>query len=254
MSATGTKEKRTKIDSLRPPREIVSNTKARRAWLATELAKVQATPNRDGKIVGTGSYQEVSVYEVIQVAGRLRHRGICQFCGHSQVVENGELVLHGYKRPGDGATIGRCPAAGHKPLNVEKSLTEQWSAQADADLAKATQRMIDATAAERAAMDAKYGAEGNSEKDAQSFRPQPPRVNRNERLWTESDKDAVARHKSALKVWRANFPLTATLEAAKDELSNANQHAWRCKMDAEHFRKLLDSGTFGTALEAEVVA
>jgi hypothetical protein len=69
---TGTLTRTKKIDTLYPPREIVDNTKARRAWLADKAAEINALPNRSAKIVGTGSYQSVSVYEVTTVEGRVR--------------------------------------------------------------------------------------------------------------------------------------------------------------------------------------
>jgi hypothetical protein len=64
MTNTATKTKRTKIADLRPPREIRENTKARREWLAAQCAEMNAAPNTEAKIVGTGSYQSVSVYRV----------------------------------------------------------------------------------------------------------------------------------------------------------------------------------------------
>jgi hypothetical protein len=100
MSATITK--RRKIESIRPPADIRDNTKTRRAWLAAKAAEVNAIPAREAKIVGVGSYQEVSVWAVETKAPlRIQLRGTCQGCGHVQACgEPGavtRIAKHGYQ-------------------------------------------------------------------------------------------------------------------------------------------------------------
>lgn len=118
MTKTAQLEKRTKIEEAHPPREIRENTKARRAWLAAKLKEVNATPERAGKIVGAGSYQCVSVYKIETTEARIQLRGVCQGCGGSVAIENGVTSKHGYKRPGDGSTYGRCAGQRYAPANV----------------------------------------------------------------------------------------------------------------------------------------
>src|SRR5688572_15711949 len=44
--------------------------------------------------------------------------GECQVCGQFQVVKKSLMVLHGYKRPGDGQIDGRCPGENHVPFEL----------------------------------------------------------------------------------------------------------------------------------------
>lgn len=47
-----------------------------------------------------------------------RYVGTCGFCGKEQRVQDNQLVLHGYKRPGHGYTEGRCPGVGNPPYEL----------------------------------------------------------------------------------------------------------------------------------------
>lgn len=53
------------------------------------------------------------------------HRGHCQACGRIQAIDNGLAVLakHGYTVP-NGYFIGACVGGEHKPLEVERTLTD----------------------------------------------------------------------------------------------------------------------------------
>lgn len=44
--------------------------------------------------------------------------GTCQFCFAKQMLHKDKLVLHGYKRPGHGYTIGRCPGVDELPYQL----------------------------------------------------------------------------------------------------------------------------------------
>lgn len=55
---------------------------------------------------------------------KTRHVGFCGFCWSSQKVQNGKLVLHGYKRPGTGFTEGRCPGVGLNPYEISPKTAE----------------------------------------------------------------------------------------------------------------------------------
>lgn len=47
-----------------------------------------------------------------------RQVGTCGFCGKEFRVQQDKLVLHGYKRPGTGETVGRCPGANLAPYEL----------------------------------------------------------------------------------------------------------------------------------------
>jgi hypothetical protein len=47
-----------------------------------------------------------------------RQVGECQICEHTQKLQGGRLVLHGYKRPGEGHVYGDCPGTGAEPYEV----------------------------------------------------------------------------------------------------------------------------------------
>ena len=111
-----TKTKRTPLPALRPPMEIRDNTKARRAWLAEQLASLPK--GIEGRITQQGSYQQLSRWTVTEVTARLRHRGTCQICGGSQVHDGG-IALHGYRRPKWGYVIGRCEGTHLLPAELD---------------------------------------------------------------------------------------------------------------------------------------
>jgi hypothetical protein len=113
---------RKKVETVYPPKEIRDDTKARRSWLAAEADRINLEPSREAKIVGTGSYQSISVYKVLEVEARIQMRGTCQCCGSSVAVADGITSLHGYRRPGDGYTVGKCFGAKHAPANYDLSL------------------------------------------------------------------------------------------------------------------------------------
>jgi hypothetical protein len=50
-------------------------------------------------------------------------RGTCQVCGRQQSIgTDGLMVLHGYTRPGDGYTVGRCYDVGTKPFELDRDV------------------------------------------------------------------------------------------------------------------------------------
>jgi hypothetical protein len=251
----GTKTKRTKIDELHPPREIrdmaygKAATQARRDWLNAQLATVLATPNRDGKIVGTGSYQYVAVYEVVEVEGRVRMRGVCQCCGGEQVVENGEIVLHGYRRPGYGYTVGRCIGVRRKPLQVENTLTIELRDGCAATLADAQKKRATFEKSLKAAKDALYLNDDfdRIEPDAISTKPRAPHGRK------PSDEE-IAKYEAALRDWSTRNPRTAKYDRLDVAVRTIEQEIWQMEGELRHFEKLLSSGVHGSPLKQEVVA
>lgn len=259
MTKTATKTKLRKLASVRPPVEIRDNTKVRRQWLADRLAEIQAEPNRVAKIVGGGSYQEIRVWEVSQVEGRLRQRGACQFCGHSQVVQGNRLVLHGYTRPGDGYVWGRCPGVDLAPLNTSKVHTEMWLAQAKETLTTAKINAAEAEHNNKLASAAFYTDENAEMRKAANqeypSKPSKATVWRARRMYeqdiTEEQRKA---YEAAREQWAAKFPVAATYYDSKVAYQRAEKELWGAKETVRHFQFLIDAKIFGKKLTEEVVA
>lgn len=241
-----TKTRKTKVETLLPPREIREITKARREWLAAKMAEVNARPGFEAKIVGNGSYQSVSVYSVTEVAGRLRHRGHCQFCGNSQVVQDGVMVLHGYTRPGDGYIFNECPCVGRAPLEVSQVLTEDYLKDARGTLAMIEKKLAKAKADHSAALEAKYPRDKEVEPKGYSERPHGVR-----RLATEEE---VKTYRAAVAAWAKRFPITNALESASHREAELNTSSWQARQQVQHFETLLARKLLGKDLIAEVVA
>ena len=118
-----------------PPADIRGDTKARRAWLAQRLGELAEQADLEVRIVGTGSYQRISVRRLEKVPARIQYRGTCQVCCGSVAIDpdTGLTSMHGYERPGHGYIVGQCPAAQQKPANVDLTITHRFRAQAEAD-------------------------------------------------------------------------------------------------------------------------
>jgi hypothetical protein len=112
-----------KIGESHPPRDIRENTKARREWLAAEHERLQYE-GKVAKIVGTGSYQHISIYKETNAPGRIQQRGTCQVCGGSHALDGTLIVLHGYERPGLGWINGRCSGVDSLPAEWSNTLTK----------------------------------------------------------------------------------------------------------------------------------
>jgi hypothetical protein len=52
--------------------------------------------------------------------------GTCAICDSSQVVRNGVMVAHGYRRPGVGYLIGECFGVGRKPYEVSNAACVEY--------------------------------------------------------------------------------------------------------------------------------
>lgn len=256
-----TKTKTKKIDTLRPPQDIRENTKARRAWLAAKAAEINGGVVEGGtlaaKIVGQGSYQEISVYVVSTVEARERLRGVCQCCGNEQVVqgEPGVLVLHGYKRPGDGQTFGRCPGTGKAPLNDSSDWTRTWYLAASTDFERAKEEYDAASTALRAAQSAMYDSGemhvgDRLECTSQREMPRSPKpISYRQPVTAEQ----IQEYRDALAAWAVKFPLTKALLDAQTVQRDADNQMRRAHSAQTHFNRLLNSGIKGTPLTVEVV-
>lgn len=113
-----------KIGESHPPRDIRENTKARREWLAAEHDQL-FMEGKIAKIVGTGSYQHISIYKETDSPGRIQQRGTCQVCGGLHALNGMFIVLHGYERPGLGWLNGRCGGVDNSPAERDVTLTQR---------------------------------------------------------------------------------------------------------------------------------
>jgi hypothetical protein len=57
-----------------------------------------------------------------------RYIGQCQICEGDQKLYNGQMVHHGYRRPGCGEIIGDCPGVGHAPYEASCECVKQYKA------------------------------------------------------------------------------------------------------------------------------
>jgi hypothetical protein len=248
------KTKKAKTASHRPPSEIRDNTKLRRAWLAEKLAEISAKPNTEAKIVGVGSYQEVSEWTVTQVEGRLRHRGVCQVCGREQVVDEttGKLVLHGYKRPGYGSIHSECPGIGELSLNVSDKITQ--------DILRSLQLQQRAGEKEMVLLEeiydkmsrAKHPRSGKQIEDgawADIPEKRPVRGGK----YTSEALEAAKWDRAAMIVWANEWPITAAYRTAQRARDEHRSHMYRLASGISFYTDLLARKITGTPLREEVV-
>ena len=212
---TTTKQKTTKRCEIHPPRDIRENLGARRAWLAAEADRLSTQPNAVVKVVGSGSYQHLVVYDVITVEARLQRRGTCQYCGGQQAVVSWRIALHGYTRPGDGWVTGRCPGTGEEPAEVS------------VDKAR---RFIDW---------ALYGAEENE----RELRPLTVKMQENDELLDYGSGRLVPRRKLVVGVANADGPVAARRLKGISEATAAEARAlrfWELTRQTEALRQQAD--------------
>ena len=94
-----------------------------RKWLtmydAEQLMREEGLREAVSQVLGLPSYEEEQAdKKMYGVANDLSNAGTCPCCFSVQKLDDGVMVLHGYQRPGDGYTHGRCYGVGRKPLEV----------------------------------------------------------------------------------------------------------------------------------------
>lgn len=223
-------------------------TKLRKAWLAETLATVSAKPNTEAKIVGGGSYAHVAEYTITDKTGRTRLRGTCQWCDCAQVVEDGVMVLHGYRRPGDGYTVGRCPAVGQPSLHTHKDITVKAHEQYAAETVERAAVLKKADAALKA-FTAKHG---DWQSGDYSF-PDAHRFEIGKREFGKAREIDTVKYEAAIKAWRTEHPLSAKKRDLAEKLSDARQAHGFSESMRDHFAGLLKANIYGTPIPQEVV-
>jgi hypothetical protein len=262
----GLRAKKVKGSDVRPPAEIREKTKERRAWLVDKLAEILSAnaghefPIVEARIVGNGSYQSVSVWNITYTAGRTRHQGVCQYCGAEQVTEAGYLVHHGYNRPGWGYIVNVCPGAKLLALQLEKSDTERFLSNALESLPRLERQaaaLKDAAEVALKAAQSECRAKGmgaNTEWAIYNVNLKRPSAPRSFHRGNMTVGEAAAAHDRKLAEWKATFPMVDAYNVALTAANEAAAEVTGCQHRIEHFRRLLASGIHGTALKVEVVA
>jgi hypothetical protein len=76
-------------------------------------------------------------------ASRVGRDGECQICQRRHLLDSrGNLVLHGYRRPGHGFIVGDCFGVGHPPWEVSSDALATWIEKLKAASAQAAQAAI----------------------------------------------------------------------------------------------------------------
>lgn len=116
-----------------------SNVKpARRGTFGMSASKVPSVVHglpADGQYVGT-CQACFGQYVVKQAKSGESRAGSGDGFERYRAMPRGSLVvvLHGYTRPGYGATVGECPGRGAEPFELSKDLTEKFKSNMQHDL------------------------------------------------------------------------------------------------------------------------
>ena len=174
-------------------------------------------------------------------------RGHCQFCGHDQVVKDGVLVLHGYKRPGHGWIYGRCPGAAKLPLQSDESITRAALAEAQARHQRLDARHPALVQAEKTA-EARYMAEEPGKLYAKPDKPYRYPEPKGE------EKEQIEREYAAkLAAWFKRHPATKAYLDAVDARRSNEQARQQSADQILHFETLLGWKLLGTPLVEKAV-
>lgn len=207
------------------------NLRARLAALRVEYPTADINARRQ-RNYGNG----YSITVTGEGSGRIQTRGHCQFCGAEQVVKHGKLVLHGYERPGNGWTHGRCPGVREVPLQASQELTERWLESSRTQLEAARDRQVGARAEEKVAQ--QLWIDDKTEKA-----PPPPR--RGGRALTEDERE---RRLAAYRTWEGRYPIRARAEQAGERLSDVVRLVRQLESQITHFETLLGWKLLNTPL------
>jgi hypothetical protein len=102
----------------REAREFFAATQPIASMIAGLKAKV---------IKGRKPNPDVVARKAAVAASRVGRDGECQICQHRQILDSrGNLVLHGYQRPGHGYIVGDCFGVGYPPWEVSSDRLAEW--------------------------------------------------------------------------------------------------------------------------------
>ena len=99
----------------------------REFFAATQPIAVMIADLKSKVIKGRKPNPNVVAKKAAVAASRVGRDGECQICQRRHILDSrGNLVLHGYQRPGHGYIVGDCFGVGHPPWEVSSDALATW--------------------------------------------------------------------------------------------------------------------------------
>ena len=115
----------------------------REFFAATQPIAVMIADLKSKVIKGRKPNPDVIARKAAVAASRVGRDGECQICQRRHILDSrGNLVLHGYQRPGRGYIVGDCFGVGHPPWEVSSDALATWIEQLKARSAQAAQAAV----------------------------------------------------------------------------------------------------------------
>ncbi|HSX23244.1 MAG TPA: hypothetical protein VLE97_10775 [Gaiellaceae bacterium] len=112
----------------------------REFFAATQPIAVMIADLKSKVVKGRKPNPDVIAKKAAVAASRLGRDGECQICQRRHILDSrGNLVLHGYQRPGHGYIVGDCFGVGHPPWEVSSDALAEWIELLKKQSAEATQ-------------------------------------------------------------------------------------------------------------------
>jgi len=99
----------------------------RKFFAATQPIAAMVADLKSKVVKGRKPNPEVVARKAAVAASRVGRDGECQICQRRHILDSrGNLVLHGYQRPGHGHIVGDCFGVGYPPWEVSSDRLEEW--------------------------------------------------------------------------------------------------------------------------------
>ena len=99
----------------------------REFFAATQPIAVMVGDLKSKVVKGRKPNPDVIARKAAVAASRVGRDGECQICQRRHILDSrGNLVLHGYQRPGHGYIVGDCFGVGHPPWEVSSDALAMW--------------------------------------------------------------------------------------------------------------------------------
>ena len=132
----------------------------REFFAATRPIAVMIADLKSKVIKGRKPNPDVIAKKAAVAASRVGRDGECQICQRRHILDSrGNLVLHGYQRPGHGYIVGDCFGVGHPPWEVSSDALATWIEQLKARSAQDAQSAV--RVAKLTTIDVNRGSERN---------------------------------------------------------------------------------------------
>ena len=127
---------------------------------ATQPIAVMIADLKSKVIKGRKPNPDVVTRKAAVAASRVGRDGECQICQHRQILDSrGNLVLHGYQRPGHGYIVGDCFGVGHPPWEVSSDALATWIERLKARSAQLAKEAV--RVAKLTTIDVNFGSDRN---------------------------------------------------------------------------------------------